>query len=275
MNAAEEAWLTEAVVVARAAFPDLASDVNDDDVRSFLTEKVAALPDPAIGLSQLRTTDLYLAYACAHNLGGAIRVFETLHFPAVKRTLTRTKLDDDAINEVMAALTEELFFGTQAQARPLIETYSGRGDLVSWLRSIAIRMATRRKKAAGRHVPTATLADVAADGNPELQYLRRAHAKVFEESLAKVLEALDVRERNLLRQHYLDGLNVDALGQLYGVHRATAARWVADAREKVLDGVKAALSSKMSPSEIESFLRATRDELGLRISRVLRVSKSI
>jgi RNA polymerase sigma-70 factor, ECF subfamily len=272
---ASREWLLESIAEARLAFPEIGqAAIDEEELARFLASKVSTLPDPSL-FRQLKTKDLYLAFACARNAPESIRLFEELHFPAVKRTLTRTKLDADAINDVVASLREELFFSSNNAKSKLIETYSGRGDLVSWLRSIAIRMASRRKKTAGRHVPEATLADFASAANPELQYLRRAHADLFEQALLRVLESLGVRERNLLRQHYLDGLTVDALGQLYNIHRATAARWVADARERVLDGVKSELSAKMSPSEIESFLRATRDELDLRISRVLRVSKSV
>src|SRR5262249_492438 len=101
-------------------------------------------------------------------------------------------------------------------------------------------------------------------------YLRQAHAEAFNGAVAHALQALATRERNLLRQHYLDGLTIDALGKLYRVHRATVARQIAAAREKVLDEVKRTLATRMSPSELESFLRMTRRDLGLQISTYLR-----
>ena len=32
--------------------------------------------------------------------------------------------------------------------------------------------------------------------------------------------------------HFLDGLNIDRIGVVFGVHRATVARWIAAARER-------------------------------------------
>ena len=49
----------------------------------------------------------------------------------------------------------------------------------------------------------------------------------------------------LLRFHHLDGLTVDDLARMYNVHRATAARWVAAAREAVFEETRLRLHDRL------------------------------
>jgi RNA polymerase sigma-70 factor (ECF subfamily) len=82
---------------------------------------------------------------------------------------------------------------------------------------------------------------------------------------------LEPRERNLLRMHLLDGLSIDQIGVFYRIHRATAFRWVAKARERVWDETRNRLREKLrlSPSEYDSILHQVRSQLDLSIERVL------
>jgi len=264
-----DGWLGRAIAEARARFPEVA--IDDDDFVRFLAGKAAALPDAGAAIAKLHTSDLFLALGCLGRDAAAIARFESIYAAPTERTLARAAPGE--IDDLWSLLREQLFFGREGR-RPLIGDYSGRGELVHWLRSIALRAALRTRERDDRHVDAdAALGAVATAENPEIEYLRRRHAALFEEALRRALLELSPRERNLLRQHYLDGLNIDALGQLYRVHRATAARWVGAARESVLDAVKEALAAHLSPSEVESFLRATKGEIELRISRVLKVEK--
>lgn len=268
MSSERQAWFRDAFDDARREWPELV--VNESGFRAYLETKVAALPDSRT-FRTLRTTDLYLAFACLEADEAALLSFDDRYFPRLGRLLGQMKITPSTTDDLKGALREMLFFGKEGSA-PLIGDYSGRGDLASWLRSITVRLAFKTKKKRGREVGTdGALATFAAETNPELLYLRQAHAAAFEEALTHALQALEPRERNLLRQHYLDGLGLDALGRLYRVHRATVARQIAAAREKVLDEVKHTLATRMSPSELESFLRMTRPDFNLRISTHLRI----
>ena len=55
--------------------------------------------------------------------------------------------------------------------------------------------------------------------------VKQAQLLVIANRTAEAFAALESRERNLLRYALGDGLSVDAIGTLYRVHRATAARW--------------------------------------------------
>jgi RNA polymerase sigma-70 factor (ECF subfamily) len=262
-----DAWLDDAVRQGRAAWPDFV--VDEAELRAHLRKRAESLPDPA-GVASLRVTDLYLAFACLRRDARALAAFEGAHAPLLERLLRRLDVTDAEAADLQAEIREMLFFGRDG-AEPIANDYSGRGDLGAWLRAIAVRLAYKTKRKAGRHVDADdALSGLASEANPELSYLRQSHRAAFEQVLAQALAELSPRERNLLRQHYIDGLGLDALGRLYNVHRATAARWIAEARKRVLDAVTSKLATMMSPSELASLLRLTKRDLGLQISVILR-----
>ena len=78
----------------------------------------------------------------------------------------------------------------------------------------------------------------------------------------------------MLRQHALDGLSIDQLAALHGVHRATAARQVHSARDAVLAGTRRELVRRLrlSPRELASMMRLIHSQLDLSLPRVLRQS---
>ena len=72
------------------------------------------------------------------------------------------------------------------------------------------------------------------------------YVAAFIEAVKLAFQRIPLKDRNLLRHHYLDGVETSELGRMLGVHRATAVRWLAAARE--------------------SFVAAFRDELALRLN---------
>jgi RNA polymerase sigma-70 factor len=64
------------------------------------------------------------------------------------------------------------------------------------------------------------------------------HREAFREALQEALAMLTAREKTLLRLHFLDGMNIDALGTVFQVHRATVARWLVSIRTRVLEDVR-------------------------------------
>jgi RNA polymerase sigma-70 factor (ECF subfamily) len=65
------------------------------------------------------------------------------------------------------------------------------------------------------------------------------------------VEALAPRDRMVLRLYLLRGDNIDAIGKIYGVHRATVARWIVAAQRSIVNAVTARMESELgfSPSE--------------------------
>ena len=197
------------------------------------------------GQGPLQVIDLAIAWACGQGNEPAINHFERAFFPQATRALARMKLSATLSDDVLGWMRFELF----ARAKgPLISTYSGRGELGSWVRSIAVHEALKRVRRQRRDVTPEAAADIPMPA-PELAAMRGAYGAEFTRALEESFAALSPQERNLLRQYFLDGLSIDTLAGLHEVHRATAARRVSAARTALVDRVRAALVRELALSQ--------------------------
>lgn len=197
------------------------------------------------GAAGLHLADLALAWACSQGSAPAIVHFERVYFAHATRALRKMKLSDTLADDVLGWMRFELF------ARPqggLISTYSGRGDLGSWVRSIAIHEALKRTRRQRRDVTPEAAADLPMP-EADLVAMRGAYGAQFTRALDESFRELSTQQRNLLRQYFLDGLTIDVLAGLHKVHRATAARWVAAARTELVEKVRARLARELALSE--------------------------
>nr|MBA3502513.1 hypothetical protein [Deltaproteobacteria bacterium] len=154
-----------------------------------------------------------------------------------------------------------------------IVRYSGRGDLRAYIRAIAAKLALKRRER--EHGPPAAddpleLVPDATD-SPAMRVLKERCRGDLRAAFAVALGELEPRERTLLRQHYLDGLGIDALAPLHRVHRATCARWIDAAREKILRRVKSHLRDALDlpPADLDSAIVLVQSQLDLSLSRHL------
>jgi RNA polymerase sigma-70 factor (ECF subfamily) len=98
-----------------------------------------------------------------------------------------------------------------------------------------------------------------------MAFLKGHYRPAFEKAFSEAFRELTVQERNVLRLHFLDGLNIDRIGTLFQVHRSTAARWLASARERLMEETrkKAQVALGISPVELDSLLGLVRSQLGV------------
>jgi RNA polymerase sigma-70 factor (ECF subfamily) len=262
----EEA-LASAASRARAAWKDV--DAGAERFAEFLGGRV-----PAAELDTARVADLWAACACGTGNGRAIAEVEARYFPDVDAALGKMGLSADRIGEVKQGLRRLLFVGDpDVQVRPRITEYRGTGDLRAWLRVTAMRAALKLLRKENRETPTddALLEARAQQDDPELAYMKAAYRASFKVAFQEALESLLPRERTLLKQQIVDGLGIDELGALYQVHRATAARWVQSAREKLLLRTRRTfmLNARISSDECESIMRMVRSQLDMSLQRRL------
>src|SRR5262249_1646533 len=121
-------------------------------------------------------------------------------------------------------------------------------------------------------LPDEMLAEVSSPADdPELAYLKRSYRAEFLKAFRDALATLSVRERNVLRQHFLYGLGIDQLAIAYQVHRATAARWIQRACVTLLDSTKRSLRKRLGAdhAEIESVMRLVESRLEVSLRRFL------
>lgn len=242
--------------------------LTGEDFAGYLGARVAAAD-----LEHARTGDLWVACAAAKGDPDALAVIEEEFLPEIDASLAKMGLAGDRIEEVKQGLRRVLFVGDERSA-PRITEYRGTGDLRAWMRVSAMRAALKLIRRDTREATTSddALLDAAARADdPELQYMKAAYRAAFKEAFQEALDTLDAKERTLLKQQVVDGLGVDELGALYQVHRATAARWVQAAREKLLTRTRRTFMARarLSSEECESIMRLVRSQLDMSLQRRL------
>jgi RNA polymerase sigma-70 factor, ECF subfamily len=251
----------------RAAWPTVT--VGEDEIIARLTERASEDPDTRV--DQLHDADLYLAFALARGDVAAVRAFEDKIVPQIDVALRRMRLPGGSADEVKQALRFELLVNDGA---PKIGDYEGRGELAAWVRISATRKALKILRKGDREE---TLDEILLDHwpagapDPEHTHLRARYTAELKQAIRDAFASLEVRQRNLLRQHILDELTIDDLAKLYRVHRATSARWLADARSELGKQTRKRLvgALKMPTAELDSLLRFLDSDIELSISRIL------
>ena len=259
--AAVEAQLQALYAAARAAWPaiELAPDVY---VR-HVAERSDTLPDAAAA------ADLYLACACARGDAAALEAFSSQYLRSLAPALRRFDPSPAFADDVSQALRETLLVA-RGNAPARIAEFRGRGSLAAWVRIAATRAALRMR---GRERPVLGEAGVEAmapDLPADVAYLKRRYRPEFEAALRAALAALSDRGRTLLRLHYVEGLSIDKLGAVHGVHRATAARWLAAARRELLEGTRKRARERLGlgRTEMLSLMRAVASQLDISLRQL-------
>jgi RNA polymerase sigma-70 factor (ECF subfamily) len=258
---------------AAAAWPELA--VTPAQLAEHVAARVASAEELEAVLAPGVLPELLLACACSAGDETAIMKLEARYFPLVAAALGRLRLPAHAVDEVLQQLRAHLFARRPA-AEMGIASFRGRGALASWLKVSAVRMggqlieqAQANGDGAGGDAALARLPG--ASTNLEQQYARRWSKEAFEQAFAAALQELSDRDKALLRLHHIDGVSLEQLGTLYRTHRATVARWLAMARQRLLDGTRAGLAERhrLPLAECDSIIREAQSQLELTLRSLL------
>ena len=105
--------------------------------------------------------------------------------------------------------------------------------------------------------------------------LVQLYRREFELALREAIQVLSDRERTLVRQHFLDGVTIFQLARLHRVHRATAGRWLENARDAILASTRARLMTRLDVprGEVESIIRLVLSQLELNLRPLFRRSR--
>ena len=257
-------WLAE----AHAAWPT----VHLDEA-AFVERTLARLPEAAT-LDQalaVHASDLWIAAACAAGDPIALAAFEAHFIAPLGAVLGATGSDADQIDEVKQELRRKLLV-SDGDA-PRIADFSGRADLRTWIRTAALRtridLVRRRRDIPVEEEELLALPAIADD--PELAHMKERYRADLGTAIAEAIHLLVPRDRLLLKYHYIDGHSIDRIGAIYDIHRATAARWIASAREALGVQAQRLLSTRLgvSASQLRSIARLVESQLDLSIQRLL------
>jgi RNA polymerase sigma-70 factor (ECF subfamily) len=252
----------EALVAAgRAAWPDLR--VDPAAFVRFVARRLPAPTEPAV--RALPAADLYLACACAGGDARAMSHFEHSTFGEVDTVVSVMRAPEGSADELKQVLRTRLFVASGGRPAAIAE-YGGRGDLRGWIRVSAAREVLRLFKAHRRTVPLEeALLDGLVSGDVETQLVKQRCRADLAAALREALAGLSQRDRTLLRCQVIDGLGVSAIGAIYHVHRATAARWLARIHDELAAETQRRLGERLqlSDEEVVSVIRFVRSQLDL------------
>ncbi|MBK8236556.1 MAG: hypothetical protein IPK74_13455 [Deltaproteobacteria bacterium] len=252
---------------ATAAVPSLATlDGAAARLGAQLAQGLDDDAEPAQAFAAIHVADLALACACAAGDRDALVAFEHDFGRELDIAYARTGGHGLAADDFRQRVHERLFVAPPGEPAR-IAGYGGRGSLRSWVRVAATRvLIDQARRAAPVDAPARDerLFDRAAGpDDAELDYMRRSYGPALGEAMREGLAALSPRQRNLLRQRYLHGLGCDRLATMYGVHRATAFRWLEEARTQLFANLRTALGQRLQIAEHE--LDAVIDLLASRV----------
>jgi RNA polymerase sigma-70 factor (ECF subfamily) len=262
-----ERSLRDYVATARSAWPEF--DVGDADFVRHVAERTppSKLPAPA------HAGDMLLACACARGASTAIAAFHQHYRSVIARVLSRRRAAGDVADDAIQTVFERLLVGGPAVAK--IAEYKGTGPLRSWVSTAAATTLLTMRRAAGRRREQQENSDffasVAKSLDPELLYMKERYKAEMENAITHALARLTDRQRALLRLHVGEHMSIDQLGLMYRVNRATAARWLAAARESLVTGARDDLRARLglSDSECDSVVALVQSELQMSIARRL------
>lgn len=264
-------------IVARAAAAWPSVQIETERFVCAIAERLPPDLPAAGGLEALHTDDLYLACGCAAGDPAALAGFEAHYGAVIERSILAIGVPSNDRADFGQIVRERLLVSPAPGAPPRIVKFLAFGSLAAWVRVIATREALRllppsahaRRQAAASDEELADL--TAPDDDPEVGYAKRRYRDEFKEAFHAAVAALSAHERLLLRQHTLDGLSIDQLAGLHGVHRATAARQVHAARDALFAGTRRELTRRLrlSSDELASMLRLIESQLDVSLPRVL------
>ena len=240
---------------------------------SFLAKRFLGLQGLSLEerLEQMPSRDLYLACACIQGDPIAIQLFEEHYFVPAGMLVSQFRLSDTQLHEIQQHMRELLFVGTGEQL-PRLTQYNGKGQLVRWVRVVTTRELFRMMKQDKQESPynKELLEKVEApQKNAEVQFLKVHYAARFKKAFYQALEALESKERNILRYYHLEGLNIDAIGDIFSVHRSTVARWINKIQDTLLSETKQFFKKELQveQKELESIMLMIRSQMELTIQR--------
>jgi RNA polymerase sigma-70 factor (ECF subfamily) len=210
---------------------------GDPPVAEVVACKAAGAPlDEAI--ATLDAAEVFLAAALLGGDQAAPAAFEQRYFSAATSVLERAGATHDEADEVLQTLRARLLVSADGGTPRLVD-YCGNGRLPGLLRIAATRaLMNMRDKRKPESDLDALAEQATADLDPQRAILEQQESDAIAGAIRSTARALPRRSRTLLRLNLVEGLSIDELGRVFGLHRATAARQLARARDELIAGVR-------------------------------------
>jgi len=258
----DEFATTVAAVVAKYLFGKAEARPSRSDVRSFL--------------ESLHSGDLVIAIACARGNEEAWEEFVREHGAYAKQCARqlafRYRWPDSAEDDLVESLWGDLFgLRSESGRASKFGAYAGLGSLRGWLRAVLYQIAVDRHRGIRESVPIEDVEHRVVSRRSESGPLSDRYTSAAREALTTALSELDSERKLILSYYYFDELTLKQIGELYGVHEATASRWVARAQSEVRKSVERILKRQFgfNSAQIEASLASAAKAEGLNIQELL------
>lgn len=224
---------------------------------------------PSETLSDEALSDEYLRLACLARAPGALETLETVFLVPLGQWLAKRCGDGVLADEALQALRQKLLIDSP----PRLSAYRSTGHLTAWLRVVALRIGQDLARARGAQwLHGARLAEhfLPPANDADARLVQAEVDELFVATLRDVVRALPDKERYALRMHLLAGWNVGQIGEALEIHRATAARWIVAAKERINHEVRQRLAAKLElgPLEIERVFSLLSTQLDVHLSQI-------
>ena len=268
------AAVAAAVSTAQATHPTLQVPVAAFVAR--IARVAGASSEASAIISDMFAADLWLAEAALGGDRAANQLIEDILRSTVQPIVQqRVGANPARVDEIMQLVRVRMLVG-DAERPAKLGTYAGRGSFAAWARVVAVRVTynllgeTKAPVSAELEESLVQAAIVDSD-SPELQVLLTRAAPLLKHAMQQAVAALPIRERTLLRLSLVDALSIDEIGAIYDCHRATAARWVASAKDMLADAARTAFCTlaQTSESEFLSVMRALPGYFDVSMERLL------
>ena len=221
----------------------------------------------------LRVDELALARACAAGNNAAWEIFLTRYREKLYLSALRIAREDSAARELADTLYADLY-GTnirEGQRVSKLASYSGRGSLEGWLRTVLSQEYVNRYRRTKRLV---SLDEESEEGvqfrAPDPEPVPPADASLAQ-ATDEALGALSGEDRTVLSAYYLDGRTLAEIARMLGVHESTISRKVDKLAKSLRKQIVAALVRRgMSRRQAEEALEADVRDLQVDIRQSLR-----
>jgi RNA polymerase sigma-70 factor (ECF subfamily) len=177
-------------------------------------------------LLSLRVEELALARACAAGDNAAWEIFLTRYREKLYLSALRIAREDSAARELADTLYADLY-GTstrEGQRVSKLASYTGRGSLEGWLRTVLAQEYVNRYRRTKRLV---SLDEESEEGvqfqAPDPEPVRQADSRL-EASTDEALALLAAEDRMILSAYFLDERTLAEIARMLGVHESTISR---------------------------------------------------
>ncbi len=185
---------------------------SEDEIRSFFLA--------------LRVDDLALARACAEGNNSAWEIFLTRFREKLYQSALRIARQDSGARELADTLYADLYGTTlrDGQRVSKLLSYSGRGSLEGWLRTVLAQEYVNRYRRTKRFI---SLEEETEDGvqlrapDPEPQPVADSRLELATD---EALAFLSGEDRTVLCAYFLDGRTLAEIARMLGVHESTISR---------------------------------------------------